>query len=389
MNAVLTVMLKEIRDFTRDRRTMFMALLLGPLAIPVLIVGLSTIIEKKFTQQLETPLELPVIGAEHAPNLVAWLEGQNVDISEGPADPEEAIREQLEQLVLRIPEGYGERWRDGEPAVVEILHDATRQDSRIPVERLSGLLQGYSQTVGALRLLARGISPAVGQPVLVSRVDLSTPEARAGQLMAFLPYFLILSAFLGGAYLVIDITAGERERQSLEPLLATPAAREAIMSGKIAAACLVGFVSLLLILVAFKIGFQIAPGMRDRADVSLLAIAKILTILVPMLLIGTTLLTLIASSVKSVKEAQSYMSILMFVPIIPTMYLMISPVRTQDWMYAVPFLAQNQMITNVLRGEFVSPMQWAIYLAAGFGLGLVLWLLAARLYHREKLAISA
>lgn len=389
MNAVWTVMLKEIRDFTRDRRTMFMALLLGPLAIPVLIVGMSTIIDKKFTQQLEKPLELPVIGAEHAPNLVAWLEGQNVDIGEGPANPEEAIRQQLEPLVLRIPPGYGERWRAGEPAVVEILHDATRQDSRIPVERLAGLLQGYSQTVGSLRLLARGVSPTVAQPVLVSRVDLSTPEARAGQLMSFLPYFLILSAFLGGAYLVIDITAGERERQSLEPLLATPAAREAIMSGKIAAACVVGLASLLLILVAFKIGFQIAPGMRDRADVSFLAIAKILTILVPMLLIGTTLLTLIASSVKSVKEAQSYMSILMFVPIIPTMYLLISPVRTQDWMFAVPFLAQNQMITNVLRGEFIAPLQWAIYLGSGFGLGLVLWLLAARLYHREKLAISA
>jgi sodium transport system permease protein len=389
MNAVWTVMLKEIRDFTRDRRTMFMALLLGPLAIPVLIVGMSTIVDRKFTQQLEKPLELPVIGAEHAPNLVAWLEGHNVAVSEGPDNPEEAIRQQLEPLVLRIPPEYGERWRDGQPAMVEILHDATRQDSRIPVERLSGLLQGYSQTVGSLRLLARGISPAVGQPVLVSRIDLSTPEARAGQVMAFLPYFLILSAFLGGAYLVIDITAGERERQSLEPLLATPAAREAIMSGKIAAACAVGFVSLLLILVAFKIGFQIAPGMRDRADVSFLAIARILTILVPMLLIGTTLLTLIASSVKSVKEAQSYMSILMFVPIIPTMYLLISPVRTQDWMFAVPFLAQNQMITNVLRGEFITPLQWAIYLGAGFGLGLVLWLLAARLYHREKLAISA
>jgi len=389
MNAILTVMLKEIRDFTRDRRTMFMALLLGPLVIPVLIVGLSTIVDRKFTQQLEKPLALPVVGAEHAPNLIAWLEGQNVEVSEGPADPEEAIRQQLEPLVLRIPAGYGERWREGEPAMVEILHDATRQDSRIPVERLSGLLQGYSQTVGALRLLARGISPAVGQPVLVSRVDLSTPEARAGQLMSFLPYFLILSAFLGGAYLVIDITAGERERQSLEPLLATPAAREAIMSGKIAAACVVGLVSLLLILVAFKIGFQIAPGMRDRADVSLLAIARILVILLPMLLIGTTLLTLISSSVKSVKEAQSYMSILMFVPIIPTMYLLISPVRTQDWMYAVPFLAQNQMITNVLRGDYIGPVQWSIYLAAGFGLGLVLWLLAARLYHREKLAISA
>ncbi|MGY6518134.1 MAG: ABC transporter permease [Lysobacteraceae bacterium] len=389
MNAMLAVMFKEIRDFARDRRTMFMALLLGPIMIPVIIVGLGTVIEKRFTSQLEKPLELPVVGAEHAPNLIAWLEGRNVAIQPAPADAEAAIRDQEHPLVLRIPEAYPERWRAGEPAVVEILHDATRQDSQIPVGRLNTLLATYGQTVGSMRLLARGVSPTVAQPVLVSQVDLSTPEARAGQMMSFLPYFLILSAFLGGAYLVIDVTAGERERQSLEPLLATPASREAIMSGKIAAACAIGLLSLFLIMVAFKIGFQIAPGMRDRADVSVLAIARILAILVPMLLIGTTLLTLISASVKSVKEAQSYMSILMFVPIIPTIYLMLSPVRTQDWMYAVPFLAQNQMITSVLRGEHLGATQWGIYMAAGFGLGIVLWLLAARLYHREKLAISA
>lgn len=389
MNVVLTVMMKEIRDFSRDRRTLFMALLLGPLVIPVLIVGMGFILDKTVSQQLEKPLELPVVGAEHAPNLIAWLEGQNVLIEPGPDDPEAAIREQEHPVILRIPADFPDQWRDTRPAVLEVLNDSTRQDSRIPTGRVTSLLQGYSQTVGSLRLLARGINPAVGQPLLVSQIDLATPEARAGQVMSFLPYFLILSAFLGGAYLVIDITAGERERQSLEPLLATPAMREAIMSGKIAAACAVGLLSLLLLLVSFKIGFQITPSMQGRADVSFAAIGRILVILLPMLLIGTTLLTLISASVKSVKEAQSYMSILMFIPIVPTFYLLLSPVRTQDWMYAVPFLSQNQMITAVLRSELIGPLQWTIYLAAGFGLGIALWLVAARLYHREKLAISA
>ena len=207
-------------------------------------------------------------------------------------------------------------------------------------------------------------------------------------LLAFLPYLLILSAFLGGAYLVIDVTAGERERQSLEPLLATPAARSAIMSGKILAACSFGMLSLLLILIAFKLSFMFAPGPLRLVDVSLPVLAQLLLVLLPMVLVGTTLLTLISASVKSVKEAQSYMSILMLLPIIPTVVLMVNPIKNQLWQFAVPFLAQNQMILKLVRSESISTQEWAVYLAAGFGLGLLLWLLASRLYHQEKLAIS-
>src|SRR3546814_8498336 len=97
-----------------------------------------------------------------------------------------------------------------------------------------------------------------------------------------LPYLLILTAFLGGAYLVIDTTAGERERQSLEPLLATPASREAVMSGKIAAACVIGLTSLLLTLVSVKVESALAAGLGSKADVSLWAIARLLGILIPM-----------------------------------------------------------------------------------------------------------
>src|SRR5690606_28335132 len=200
------------------------------------------------------------------------------------------------------------------------------------------------------------------------------------------PYLLILSAFLGGAYLVVDVTAGERERESLEPLLATPASRSAIMSGKIVAACAFGMLSLLLILLAFKISFQFAGGVMAQVDVSWPVMAQLLLVLLVMVLIGTTLLTLISASVKSVKEAQSYMSVLILLPIVPTLILMVNPLKDEAWQYAVPFLAQNQMITALVRNDPISLSQWGIYLGAGLATGLVLWLLAARLYHREKLA---
>jgi sodium transport system permease protein len=123
--------------------------------------------------------------------------------------------------------------------------------------------------------------------------------------------------------------------------------------------------------------------------ISLAVIGQLLLVLLPMVLIGTTLLTLISASVKSVKEAQSYMTVLMLMPMISTVMLMVNPVKQQIWQFAVPFLAQNQLVLKLLRSEYISPQIWAVYLACGFSLGLVLWVAAARLYHHEKLAISA
>ncbi|MFU8896096.1 MAG: ABC transporter permease [Gammaproteobacteria bacterium] len=390
MSVLWAVMRKELLDLFRDRRTVMLGLFMAPLLFPALILGMGTVAEQRARTQLESTLELPVIGAEHAPNLVAHLATRNIEVIDPPEDPQGAIRDQRYEVILEIPADYPELWRESRPALVEILYDSSRQDSRIPVSRVEGALRGYSRQVATMRLMVRGVDPALGEAVVPGRRDLSTPEARRGMALAFLPYLLILSAFLGGAYLVIDVTAGERERQSLEPLLATPASREAIMSGKIAAACVFGMLSLLLILLSFKLSFQFAgSGPFRGVDVSFAAMGKLLAILAPMVLIGTTLLTLISASVKSVKEAQSYMSVLMLLPIIPTVVLLISPVKNQLWMFAVPFLAQNQTILMVLRAETVAPMEWLVYIGAGFGLGLLLWLIAARLYHREKLAISA
>ncbi len=388
MSVFTTVLRKELLDLARDRKTMALTLLMGPLLFPLLFLGMGKLASERISTQLEKPLGVPVIGAERAPNLVAWLEGQNIVVEPAPADPNLAIRNQSEDVILRIGPKFGEQWRGSMPATVEILHDSSRDDAQIPVQRLQKLLENYNLGVGSLRLVARGISPTINQPIRISELDLATPESRIGPL-AILPYLLILSGFLGGAALVIDVTAGERERQSLEPLLATPATRAWIMSGKIAAATAIGLLGLLLTLLSFKITLLFATDFGLKLDLPMWTIARLLVVLLPIVLIGTCLLTYIAAGVKSVKEAQSYMSVLMLLPILPTMVLMINPVKNQLWMMTVPFLVQNQMILKLVRSELISPMEWATYLAAGFGAGLILWWLAARRYLDERLAISA
>jgi len=386
--ALWTVLLKELRELSRDRRTLMLALLM-PLLFPVIIIGMATLAENRAKSQIEKNLTIMMVGAEHAPNLVAWLAGQGIAQKPVIGDPDAAIRGQDENVYLRIEPDFGTHWHEGKPALVEIVHDSTRQDADIPVKRVENALENYRNQAGALRLLARGINPGIAAPLAVSHKDLATPEARKSIALMMLPYLLLLSAFVGGAHLVIDTTAGERERQSLEPLLATPAARGAIVSGKMASAAILSLIVLVLTLLALKLGAQLAPGIGRMMDIGFVAIGKMMLILIPIVFIGTTLLTFIAAGAKSVKEAQSYMSLLVMLPILPTLVLLVSPVKNQLWMFAVPFLAQNQMLLKVIRSEAVSPMEWTVYFAAGFGLAALLWFAATRRYHQERLAVSA
>lgn len=390
MSTLMTVMRKELRDLSRDRRTLLLTLLFGPLLYPVLLLGMGKLAESRVRTQIEQPLQIPTIGADNAPNLVRFLAAQGLNASAAPKDLAAAIRNQDIDVALRISDDFGEDWAAGRPALVEVIKDSTRRAAEVPSARLEAALATYNGQVGALRLMARGVDAQVARPLDVGSQDLASAEAKRGMILSMLlPVLLTLTSFIGGAYLVMDATAGERERQSLEPLLATPGSRSAIVSGKIAAACVVGFASLLFTLVAFKVSAQIAPGNIGRQfNMNVGSMLQMLLVMLPMLLIGTSLLTFLSAAAKSMKEAQSHMTWLMLLPMLPGYALVAYPLKSELWQYAVPFLSQNQMLLKVIRHEVISPSVWAIYLGASLGLAALLWFAAVRRYHNERLAIS-
>lgn len=391
MNAVLTVFTKEVRENARDRRTLASALLYGPLLGPVLFAVLISFVLMQQREKMDKPLELSIAGAEHAPNLVNWLEQQGVVVLPPPEDPEAAVRGQSKDVVLRISAQYAEHWREGKPAPLDLLYDASRAHTMPTIERARGLLQQYGSTVAALRLQVRGIAPQLIAPVAVVDRDLSTPQSRTGMLMAMLPYFLILSAFVGGMYLAIDTTSGERERQSLEPLLITPVSRAEIMLGKMLATSTYAAASLLICVLAFVVSLGQIPA--DVAGFSLqlppaTALLILLTVL-PVALLAASTQTVVAAMAKSFREAQTYLQFLILLPAVPSLVLVIHPMKPQLWMQLMPLFGQSVLIGELVRGESVSPL-----LVAASGLSTVLLaaffaLLAVRLYHGERLAISA
>ncbi|MDE1894506.1 MAG: ABC transporter permease [Pseudomonadota bacterium] len=388
---VLTVFLKEVRENLRDRRTLISAFLTGPLLGPLLFVMLINLTLNRELDKADRPLPVPVIGAQYAPHLIDALKAGGVVPGAAVADPVRAVREQDADVVLRIAANYGEAWRKGEPVQVELFFDSSRRDAGTAVARVTRLLQGYAREQGAMRLVARGLSPSTAWPLQVAQRDQATPQARAELLFAMLPYFFVITIFMGGMYLAIDLTAGERERQSLEPLFANPVPRGKILYGKLAAICLFSCASLLISLLAFAVVGRFIPAGRIgmELDLGIHFAVYVLLLMLPLVLLLSTLQTMVAAFAKSYREAQTYLSLLMMVPLIPSIVLALLPIKARAWMYAVPLLGQNLGVMQLLRGDGVSAAQIALCLAGSLLAALLAVLVTVQLYRSEKLAISA
>ena len=375
---------KELVDALRDRRSL-MSALLYPVLMPLMIVLMFGAVVRM--EGDDRPLEVPVAGREHAPNLIAYLEQRGVTVLDPPADPEAAVQTGDVDLVLIIDEEYGERFRAVEPAPVRIVHDSSQTASRTGIGRLRALLREYAGQVAALRLLARGISPDVTQAVRIDGLDLATPAETAARVFAMLPMFLILSAFIGGLNVAIDTTAGERERKSLEPLLVNPVSRGALAAGKWLTTSVFGVAASVLTLVMFLLMMPFVP--LEQLDVQLNLGARQLLLMsaitVPMALLASSLQMFVATFARSFKEAQTYVSVMIFVPMVPGIVTQIYPLQQADWMMLVPALSHQLLLIDVMGGEGVRALSVSVSALATTLLALLFLALTARLLEREKI----
>lgn len=384
------VMHKEVLDNLRDRRSLAAAVLY-PLLGPVLLVTLLVVVGRTFSEQAETPLALPVAGAERAPDLIRFLEQNGAEIEPAPADPEAAVAKGDVDVVLVIPDGYGAAFADGRPATVQIVVDASRQSDAVAIRRARRLVDAYREQIAALRLVARGVSPVVLAPLAVETVDVATPQSQAAGFLNLTPYFLIYAIFIGGMYLAIDTTAGERERGSLEPLLLNPVPRASLVLGKLGATLAFTLVAVVETILAFAVVLNVLPleqylGMR--LSLSAGALAMVFVIALPMLPLAAALQLIIASFTGSFKEAQNYLSLLPLLPALPGMFLAFVPVAPTPAAMSIPTFGQQILINQVMRGEAIDPLHLAISAGVTLLLGLALVGLAIRLYGRERVVFG-
>ena len=385
LTQMLVVWRKELKDAFRDRRAIY-SILFGALFGPLLVGFMMNRLADR-QRQLEE-VTIPVVGGDHAPVLMDWLRQQSgVTISKGPDDAEKAIQDRREDVIVVIPDDYAKKFRASRPVEIKVVSDGSRQASRPKVQRVRQLLQRYNAEVGTLRLVSRGVSPAIVSPLQLRDVEVSSAQQRAAQILNFIPLFIVLAAFTSGMQIATDSTAGERERGSLEPLLVNPAPRFVIASGKWLAASVSAMIGVLITTSLCLAMLQFIPlqdlGVRFRIGTP--QVLGMLAGVLPLCLLATSVQTYLATFARSFKEAQSYMGFLIMVPMIPGMLTTMYPIASQPWMFPIPVLGQSLLLSDTLGGKKPQALMFVIAGASAVIVSIVLVRLTTGLLRRERI----
>jgi sodium transport system permease protein len=390
MRTLFIVFAKEFLENLRDRRTVFAALVFGPLFGPVLFGAMLKFTIERNGREFTDTVTVAVVHASTAPNLVAFLAARGLEIQNLDVDDEDArraVRDRKARMVLSIPQEYPERLAAGAPAPLQLYVDASNNDNRRYVDRLRGLLGEYTRSIAAQRLIVRGVDPLLLAPVALQELDVSTPVSRSVLIIGMLSFFLILALMTGGMYLAIDTTAGERERGTLEPLLTTAVARESLLYGKMLATCSYMLLSLLLTTSVFfvvlgRVGLEELGMSANLGPRTALAVIGVTAPLIPA---AAALLTIVAAYTRSAREAQAWISVVQLLPTLPLVFASMLNLAATNALMAVPSLSQHFLITRLLRAEPLPLMQLGISVGCTLSLGAVLVFAAGRLYRREAL----
>jgi sodium transport system permease protein len=385
MSQAMVVIRKELKDWSRDRRSILTILISSLLAPGIIFFMFNSMASR---QRSLDDITVPVVGANHAPAFTTWLRQQaGVTITEGPENAEQAVRDRREDVVVVIDEDFAKNFKASKPAQIRLVFDSSSQNSRPKITRVRQMLQRYGGEIGSLRLVARGISPVVAQPVQVEDVEVSSAQQRAAMILGFIPLFVMLSAFTGAMGITTDSTAGERERGSFEALLVNPAPRIAIAAGKWLAGTLTAFATVLITTGLLFAMFRYLPlqdlGIRFRLGTP--EMLGTMAVVLPLCPLIVAIQMYVATFAKSFKEAQSYLSFLMMAQMIPGMMATMNPTGTKAWMYYIPWIGQQTLLTDVLGNKPIGPLVFLIVGVVNVALAVVAIRATAGLLHREKI----
>ena len=383
LNLALAVYRKEMLDALRDRRTMLVVLVTGVLMGPLILIALSGLIASLETRAEQR--EVYVSGLADAPSLKNYFERQTWTVRVAPPDFEAQLRASgLVEPVVLVPPDFEAALVRGDAPMVQIVNDSASKQSAPAVKRVVQLLDGFNRERAGLSLAMRGVSTALLEPMQVEERDLASTQTRAIQITGMLPFFVLMAVLYGALNAALDSTAGERERGSLEPLAMNPASSLSLVLGKWGAVASVGM------LVALLNCFSFLPAQWLLRSDTLQAMFQFgvrealmfLVVLLPFAAALSAVLMGVAIRCKSFKEAQASATfVILGVSLLPLMTVF-NQSGEAPWHLWVPALAQNTLMTRVLKGEDFTPLQWLVPLLVCVLLTVAgLWFVANHLRH--------
>ncbi len=388
----LLVMKKELTEALRDKRTLGMLLMLTLLYPALVGFVLHTMIERG-TRTEKAGIELVVIGGAQAPNLLAQLRQKSVNITESGAMSDADVKALLQKKkvvgVLRLDPAFADYYANQRPAPLELWFDssAEKRDQRNEIE---AILREYGNSIAGIRMQAHGVSPVILSPLNLQRFDTASSATRANSSIGAMLGMFFFPVFLFGLSSAIDSTAGERERRSLEVLIAQPIRARELIAGKWLAAGALAAIGLSMELVVAHCILSALPleeiGMSWRLGLPMLAV--VIAAAIPLCLLAGAVQVAMAMNSKTFKEAQATASIVSMLPMLPLAVVPMLDLSTQWWMYAVPVLSNQTMFQALASGQALGPQAYALTYALPLLLTGAALVFAARRMKSERYVLA-
>lgn len=382
---------KELLDSLRDRRALISAIVVPLVVIPLLLLGMGGLTMKLTERAREDVHDVMVLGEEHAPDLVEALEElETIRLVEETENFAELIAAKELQAAVRVPEDLEQRIERGETAEITIYTYTGEGRSSAAAGRVEQVLQALEREIVRERLAARGLEESVLEPFQLDRRNVAPPEKVTGALLGgLLPYILIVLCLTGAIYPAIDLTAGEKERGTMETLLSSPVPRRTLVLGKFLVVLTFSVVTALLAVSALggtvwlAISQLNATGQIQELSLNLLSVVGFFILLLPMAALFSALLLALSLFARTFREAQTYVSPLMIAAILPAGVALMPGVELTPPLALVPVLNISLIGRDLLSGIYEWGYISLILLSSTLYAGCALWV-AVKLFEKES-----
>lgn len=352
MYRIRVILFKELRDALRDRRTLLAVLLSSVITGPAMLGILSWMVSDM--EQKAERREVYVVGIERAPSLRNYFERQSFKVLSPPADYQtELTKRRFGDPVLIVPEDFERELAAGDPPTLELVDSSVNLRAHAGSGRIQALVRGFVQEQANLRLRLRGISPELLTVAKLDDHDLADARARSANIMSMVPFFVLMAVLYGCLSAALDTTAGERERQSLEPLLMNPVSPLTLVLGKWAAVAALAMAVAILACIGFMAGQSLIGSERLAALFHFggREAGLFLALLLPLAAALSALLMAVAIRCRSYKEAQASSAFVVLAVSLLPVVSMVGQEGDKPWYLWLPVLAQSTLMGRVLRGE--------------------------------------
>ncbi len=393
---IRTIYLKELKDSLRDRRTLISMVVVPTLLMPILMLGFVTVFSTVIKKAQDEATSMVIVGGTDSPGVVAAIKAEKkFKIIEPITDFKKMIMEKRIRLAVEIPAGFEAALKTGEPKTVTFYHYEGEMKSGMGVSEVDRFFRSLRDKTVETRLTDRGLSADLIKPFQIKRQNVAPPEKVDGNKFGgFVPYLIIILCFTGAMYPAIDLTAGEKERGTMETLLCSPVNRVNIVIGKLLMVLTASISTIMLSLGSMSVSLITGGAMLAGATNGLIpqidpaGIAGVFAMIAPIALFFAALLLTISLAAKSHKEAQSYISPLLVMVFMPAVIGTLPGVELTMKTAFIPILnvclACKEMLSGVWHWNYIA----LIFVSTGLYAAIAV-ALCVKMFNRESVMFRA